>query len=165
MIRAEKPMNPAHLFRAGSALVLRFWRMNGADRWLTIEAASLLALARGMTLVVPFRHIANLASMPVRNRAMDGESRAIVIDRVRQAIGRCAPRAPWRALCFEQGLTAQWMLRRRGIDTVLYYGAAAKGANGLSAHVWVRDGTMDVIGCETAANYAVLAAFPPTRAT
>ena len=70
-------------------------------------------------------------------------------------------RVPWRALCFEQGLAAQIMLRRRGIASTLYYGAAPDKAEGLSAHVWVRDGAIDVVGCELAPHYGVLAVFPP----
>jgi len=55
------------------------------------------------------------------------------------------------------------MLRRRGIDSVLYYGAAQDPENGLRAHVWVRDGDVDVIGCEIARGFAILAAFPPAE--
>jgi hypothetical protein len=33
---------------------------------------------------------------------------------------------------------------------VLYYGAAPDEENGLSAHVWIRDGHVEVIGSEIA---------------
>jgi hypothetical protein len=64
-------------------------------------------------------------------------------------------------MCFEQGIAAQLMLRRRGIPSVLYYGAAQDGQSGLHAHVWVRDGDFDVIGGEIANNFATLVTFPP----
>jgi hypothetical protein len=64
-------------------------------------------------------------------------------------------------LCFQQGLAAQLMLRRRGVPSVLYYGAAQDDRSGLFAHAWVRDGDVDVIGCEIASRFAVLATFPP----
>jgi hypothetical protein len=64
-------------------------------------------------------------------------------------------------MCFEQGLAAQFMLRRRGVPSVLYYGAALDDQDGLSAHVWVRDGDVDIIGGEIASQFAVLATFPP----
>jgi hypothetical protein len=64
-------------------------------------------------------------------------------------------------VCFQQGLAAQLMLRRRGVPSVLYYGAAPNDGSGLSAHVWVRDGDVGVIGDEIASRYAQLAAFPP----
>jgi hypothetical protein len=44
---------------------------------------------------------------------------------------------------------------------VLYYDAALDNGSGLSAHVWVRDGDVDVIGGKIASRYAQLAAFPP----
>jgi hypothetical protein len=52
------------------------------------------------------------------------------------------------------------MLRRRGIDSTLYFGAARSPEKGLQAHVWVKTGELEVIGCEEAADFAVLAAFP-----
>lgn len=147
---------------APNSLAAKLWRMNWPERRLIVEAALLLALARIVTFFVPFRDIASLASRPVRHAAPS--DRAATVDHVRSAIIRCARKVPWRALCFEQGFAAQSMLRRRGINAVMYYGAAPNGTNKLSAHVWVRDGDTDVIGCEIAAQYAVLATFP-ARAT
>ena len=43
---------------------------------------------------------------------------------------------------------------------MLYYGAASDGRDDLSSHVWVRDGDVDVIGCEIASRYAQLVTFP-----
>jgi hypothetical protein len=53
------------------------------------------------------------------------------------------------------------MLRRRGIPSALYYGAKPDDLSGLSAHVWVRDGDVDVIGGDIAHDFAILAIFPP----
>lgn len=142
------------------SLAVKLWRMPWPERSFIIEATVLLALARMVTFFVPFRDIARLASRPVRHAAPSPESRSATVEMVRSAVSRCARKVPWRALCFEQGFAAQAMLRRRGIAAVLYYGAASNGTDTLSAHVWVRDGDTDVIGCENAANYAVLATFP-----
>ena len=57
------------------------------------------------------------------------------------------------------------MLLRRGIPSVLYYGAAQDDRNGLHAHVWVRDGDADVIGGEVADRFATLATFPQQKPT
>jgi hypothetical protein len=57
------------------------------------------------------------------------------------------------------------MLRRRGVPSILYYGAAPDNQNGLSAHVWVRDGGVNVIGGEIASRFTVLATFPPLGET
>src|SRR5262249_30728746 len=88
------------------------------------------------------------------------ERRLAEMRRIRWAVIACANRIPWRAVCFQQGLAVYFMLRLRGISSVLYYDVAPKGCR-ISAHVWVRCNNEDVIGCETAAFYAVLATFPP----
>jgi hypothetical protein len=64
-------------------------------------------------------------------------------------------------LCFQQGIAAQLMLRRRGIPSVLFYGAAQDELAGLFAHVWVRDRDVNVVGGEIAHRFAMLATFPP----
>ena len=100
-----------------------------------------------------------VAARPVRKPPPAPEARNRVRRQVRWAIVTAARRVPWRALCIQQGLAAQFMLRRRGIPSVLYYGAALREGD-LKAHVWVRDGTIDVIGGEAASRYALLARFP-----
>jgi hypothetical protein len=52
------------------------------------------------------------------------------------------------------------MLRRRGVASTLYFGVGQDPVDGLTAHVWVRNGAQDVIGCDEAAAFAPLAAFP-----
>jgi hypothetical protein len=75
----------------------------------------------------------------------------------------CARRLPWHPMCFPRGLAAQWMLRRRGIPSVLYYGAAPDAVKGVAAHVWVCDGEVPVIGGRAAEGMAVLARFPASE--
>ncbi len=78
---------------------------------------------------------------------------------LRRAVLAWARRVPWRTLCFEQGLAAFALLRRRGLDATLNYGAATDEGK-LIAHVWVTSGPVDVIGCEDKENYGLLARFP-----
>jgi hypothetical protein len=141
-------------------LMRKFWQLPWHDRVLLVEAALLLAVAAAAIAVLPFRSVGHLAALPVRRQAPSQPTRLIEAQRVRWAIAACARRVPWRAMCFEQGLAAQIMLRRRCIPSVLYYGAAPDDKRGLSAHVWVRDGELDVVGGEIALRYAVLAMFP-----
>ncbi len=81
------------------------------------------------------------------------------IARLRRAAEAWGRRLPWRALCFEQGLTAHWLLQRRGLASTLFFGASPAGGS-LLAHVWVRSGERDVIGCEELEKFAVLSRFP-----
>ena len=139
----------------------KFWRLPWSDRLLLVEALACLAVGAAAVAALPFRHIARWASLPARETVPSDAARTAMIERVRWAVTACAHRVPWRAKCFEQGLTAQFMLRRRGIPAVLYYGAAHDDGQRLAAHVWVKDRDTDVTGGEIAARFAVLAAFPP----
>jgi hypothetical protein len=141
-------------------LLLRFWRLSWQDRLLVSEAILWLVIADLAIAVLPFRHVGLLAARPIRQPELRYQSRLDNVRRIRWAVISTAARVPWHALCFQQGLAAQLMLRRRGIPSILYYGAAQDDLSGLHAHVWVRDGNVDVIGGEIAHRFAILATFP-----
>jgi hypothetical protein len=142
------------------AVVKNFWRLPWHDRLLLLEATFWLAMAAFAIAVLTFRHVGRLAALPVRWPEPTEKRRLREVCRIRRALLACSRRVPWRANCFEQGLAAQLMLRRRGIPSVLYYGAALDNQRRLSAHVWVCDQEMDVVGGKFASRYAVLATFP-----
>ncbi len=105
--------------------------------------------------MVPFRNLSGRIGRKTATRPSSAAEVAVL----RRAVGAWSRRLPWRTMCFEEGLTAHWMLRRRGLQSTLYYGAATIDGV-LKAHVWVRSSEMDVIGCENAGDYALLASFP-----
>jgi hypothetical protein len=144
----------------GFELFRRFRRLSWQDRLLVLEAFFRLAVAGLAVRLLPFRIVGLLAARPIQQE-IPHKGRLNTTERIRWAITRTATRVPWRALCFQQGLAAQMMLRRRGIPSVLYYGAAQDDRSGLHAHIWVRADDVDVIGGEIAHRFAILAAFPP----
>lgn len=77
---------------------------------------------------------------------------------LRRALEAWSRRLPWRTLCFEQGVSAHWLLGRRGFRSTLSYGAAMVDGE-LKAHVWVMSGEIPVIGCDNAADFALLSRF------
>ena len=120
-----------------------------------------LAVAGFAIAVLSFRHLGFLAARPLRRPTPPQHSRLQTVRRIRWAILATARLVPWRAVCFQQGIAAQLMLRRRGIPSVLFYGAAQDELAGLFAHVWVRDRDVNVVGGEIAHRFAMLATFPP----
>jgi hypothetical protein len=144
-----------------NTLVLKLWRLSWHDRLLLLQAMFWLAVAGLAIAVLPFRYVGRMAALSVRRQEPPQQTRLKEVGRVRWALVTCARRVPWRAMCFQQGLAAQLMLRRRGFSSVLYYGVAPDDQRNLSAHVWVRDGDVDVVGGELASRYPVLATFPP----
>lgn len=119
------------------------------------EALSGILAASLAVRAVPFRRVMRWTRHPHRRRPADPAT----VAEIRRVTLAAARRVPWRALCFEQGLTAAWMLRRRGFAADVHYGAATIDGE-LKAHVWVRSGRKDVVGCENSDEYALLARFP-----
>lgn len=145
--------------------VQRFVAIPADDKFLLCEALIALTAASFAIAVLPFRIVVRLAQGPVANVSVPEQARLILRRRLRWAILVGARYLPWRAMCFPQGLAAQWMLRGRGIHSVLHYGAAQHAQRGLIAHVWVCDGEVAVIGGEAASGVALLAKFPPAKSS
>ena len=151
VVDPDRPIQPG--------LVNRLRRLSAAEAALLAEAFALLAFSSAAIRFLPFSQVGRLASPRLgQPRKAPDEG---LIAKVAWAIRACAPRAPFRAVCFQQGLTAQIMLRRRGVESTLYFGVGISAPTGLSAHVWVEAGEVEVVGCEEAPGYAALAAFPP----
>ena len=130
----DRPVPPALLAEAGAAII-----------------AASLALR-----LMPFR---NLAERLGRGEKGAATADAETVYRLRRAVLAWARRLPWRTLCFEQGLAAFALLRRRGLAATLHYGAATIEGE-LKAHVWVTSGKSEVVGCENKEDYGPLARFP-----
>jgi hypothetical protein len=121
------------------------------------EALAALALASLVIVLLPFRRVAAFASSPGRAAA---RTDAETVRRARSALIGWSRRVPWRAVCFQKGLALHWMLRRRGIRSVLLYGVRQDGDE-LAAHVWIDVDGETVIGGEEAPTFTCLARFPP----
>jgi hypothetical protein len=137
----------------------RMWRLSSDERRLVLEAIFALGAASFAVSVLPLRRIA-AAKRRISSTATIEEDRVREVARVRWAVAACAGRVPWRAKCFERGLAARWMLGRRQIPTTLHYGVARREDQGLAAHVWLKSGSLDVVGCENRADFCELARFP-----
>ena len=132
-----------------------------AARGLVLEAAVHLVAAKLALRVLPFRRLTRLFSRVPRRPELQGDERARVRDDVARSIQVAAERLPRAWACFPRAIAAQAMLRRRGVGTVLYYGAATLPGRGLSTHVWLLDGDVGVAGHVANLSYHVLARYPP----
>ena len=123
---------------------------------LLAEAGAAIILASLALRLMPFRVLAGRLSRGIGSKRPSDAETAYWL---RRAVMAWATRLPWRTLCFEQGLAAFVLLRRRGLAATLHYGAATAGGE-LQAHVWVTSGPTEVIGCENKEKYGLLARFP-----
>ena len=123
---------------------------------LLVEAGIAILAASLAIRLVPFRTLAERLAAGERGASPADPETAYWL---RRAVLAWARRLPWRALCFEQGLAAFALLRRRRLEATLHYGAATI-AGELRAHVWVTSGETEVVGCENKEDYGLLARFP-----
>ena len=138
---------------------LTWRRLTHSRRWLRIEAWIYLLLSRLAIRLIPFRKLTWFFERPAARPGLAGAAREQLIRDVRWAIWSHARDQPERIVCFPRGITAQAMLRQRGVATTLYYGATSDSEKGLNAHVWVQDGELGIIGTRTNAGYKVLARY------
>ena len=127
-----------------------------------LEAAVLLGLARLLVKYVPMRHwrawlttadtpLATFRHAPVRA--------------VARTVRSVARRWPLNAVCLPQAMAGQWMLRRRGVASRLWFGVrkAADGgagnASGLEYHAWLTVNGECVLGGGGIETYATLPPF------
>jgi transglutaminase superfamily protein len=141
----------------------KFWQLPLARRWLLIEAALWLLVARLALRVLPFRWLTKFFERPPKGPEVVGAERERLREEVRWAIHLATRQLPGKTVCFPRAITAQEMLRRRGVGTTLYYGAAKMPGQGVTTHVWVQDGTEGVIGHLMARGYHTLARYPEAR--
>jgi hypothetical protein len=128
-------------------------------RWILAAEAALWLVIAGLGLrLTTFARLAATAGRPLASSRRDDG--AVDAARIGWAVDAAARRAPWTPLCFERGLAAHFMLRRRGRDSTLFYGARNDETLGPSAHVWVCLDGRAVIGGEEAPRFALLARFP-----
>jgi len=136
----------------------RLARLPAPERRDLAEAVILCTVAGVLLRLLPFRRLAPRLGrhMAVSPPEAAAEHRTRVA-RVAWAISAAARNLPWRPVCLPQAITAQWMLRRRGIPSTLYLGADP--SRGYDAHAWVRAGATIVTGGPGQERYAVVSSF------
>lgn len=123
---------------------------------LLLEALAALAASAAAVRFLPFKQAVTAGAVrrPTPQRAL-----AISAAEAGWAVRVAARLAPWRAVCIEQGIAVQRMLRRRGIDAQLHYGVRRDANDALQAHVWVMAEDAIVVGEAEAQRFTHVATF------
>jgi hypothetical protein len=153
--------------RGAGRKLRRFGQIGGRRRGLVIEAAVWLLLARVALLAVPFPKLARRLGAfvpPTDERVVFARRDGSAQDaRLAQEIGwatvRAARHVPFRAVCLPQAMAARIMLRRRGVASVLHFGAAKGKDKPIDAHAWLDAAGVEVTGYPVAAQFAEIACF------
>ena len=135
---------------------------------MALEAVLLLLLARLLVKYVPMRRWRHrLSTVEEGGPPFEGRRLARKVARV---VRRVARHVPFRAVCLPQAMAAQWMLRRRGISSRLFFGARRRlrpataspeerPASGMDFHAWLTVGDACVLGGAERDTYVALPPF------
>jgi Transglutaminase-like superfamily len=148
-------------------LLRRFGEVDRRRRALLPEAVLCLWAARLALIVVPFPRLApRLGSFvpPTDVRASAASTAATpdhttIAEEVGWAVTRAARYVPFRAVCLPQAMAAQVMLKRRGVKSVMHFGAAKGADKPLDAHAWLDAAGVEVTGYPVAEGFAEIACF------
>lgn len=132
-------------------------RLDSSKRLLLAEALLTITIMSAAIRFLPFRWAVKLGS---RRLGVGAAQLPDSIQRNSWAVAAVAARVPWKALCFQQGLTFQRMVRRAGYDARLHYGVGRDHAGSLNAHVWISiDGDV-VLGGDTSPSFRQVLVYP-----
>lgn len=149
-----------------ASVCTKFSRFDWEERRALAEAMVLLMLAAPLVRFMPLSLIGRIAAAgPFGGPPATPDRAEVLTWMVAWAVDRAAKRSPFRAKCFEQGLAAQLMLRRRGIDSTMFYGvgSASNAKRFIRAHVWIETEHYPVIGDPEPGGFALLATWPRGR--
>jgi hypothetical protein len=144
-------------------LLRRFTQIGGRQRLLLAEATLCLLIARLALFVVPFPMLARRFGdfvPPDDARAAPGAERHALQARTAEDIGwavtRAARHLPIKTVCLPQAMAARVMLARRGIASVMHFGA--KGTP-LETHAWLDAAGVKVTGYPVGDGFAEIGCF------
>jgi len=148
-------------------LLRRFAQIDNRRRALVVEAVAWLLAARLALIFIPFPQLARLLGTfvpPTDQRVLQArqersEAHACLAEDIGWAVTRSARYVPFKAVCLPQAMAARIMLRRRGVRSVLHFGAAKGREKPLDAHAWLDAVGVEVTGYPVAANFAEIACF------
>lgn len=138
----------------------RLRRRELAGPLLQLEAWGWMILVRLLLACCDFPWTVRLLCCAPRRPPVDARRARWARCRVKSAVFKIWRRQPRASTCLHRALAAHCMLRRRGVATVLHYGARTEPGRGLIGHAWLMQGRLGVVGHLHATGYPILASWP-----
>jgi hypothetical protein len=120
-------------------------------------------MARCAITVLPFRRIAAGLGCPMGESPTEDGVQHAAVAQISWAVQAVSRRLPGMRQCLVQALAAKWMLQRRRIPSMLYFGVAKDVTGQLRAHAWLRSGSQVLTGYQGRQQFTVVATFGDTR--
>ena len=148
-------------------LLLRARQVDSRRRALLAEAVACLLAARLALIFIPFPRLAQRLGtfVPPSDPRVAQAANAVPQDQTQLAeeigwaVTRAARYVPFKAVCLPQAMAARVMLKRRGVKSVMHFGAAKGAEKPLDAHAWLDAAGVEVTGYPVAKNFAEIACF------
>src|SRR5580704_7226975 len=153
--------------RSTRRLLLRFGQIDHRRRALLVEAVAYLLAARLALIFIPFprlaRHLGTFVP-PTDPRAAQAAAQTApeqtrLAEDIGWAVTRAARYVPFKAVCLPQAMAARVMLRRRGVPSVMHFGATKGADKPLDAHAWLDAAGVEVTGYPVSKGLAEIACF------
>jgi hypothetical protein len=147
--------------------LVRFTQVGNRRRALLVEAVTWLLLARLSLIFISFqklaRHLGTFVApadaRALRVKAENSRDHARLAEEIGWAVTRAARHVPFKAVCLPQAMAARIMLKRRGVDSVLHFGARIGPDKPIDAHAWLDAAGVEVTGYPVANSFAEIACF------
>ena len=125
-----------------------------------VQAFIYSGIYRAFILFVPFNKLKTRMGDHRNESPMEVDIASYRVAReVRWAVTQAARHTPWESKCLVQALTAQRMMKNKGVSTTIYLGVKKNIDNEMIAHAWIRCGSYYITGGDNRWGYAVVAKF------
>jgi len=139
---------------------VRFFYISSFERILFIRTTVAVLYFSILIAVVPRRFILKrIGESGVETPQQNSEKVIVSASQVAKAIRRSVRVIPWRVTCFAKAIAAKYLLKQLGIASTLYLGVAKVGPKSITAHAWLRCGSVIVTGKEEAVRFTPVAFF------
>lgn len=143
-----------------SGLIFRFFKLNRSERNLLLLTFTKTTIISLLIFCVPRRIIMRkIGVLGVESTSEIPDENHIIVQQVAKSIQRTVKYSPWKTSCFAKGISAKTILKRKGIKSTLYLGVGKDGLNKITAHAWLRCGSIIVTGKEEMHRFTVVAFF------
>ena len=133
--------------------------MDNKEKFYIMQTFFYTGFYRAFILFVPFNKLRKRMGKHKEESAAK-ETRDVykIASHISWVVTLISSKTPWESKCLVQALTAQRMLKSKGISTTIYLGVRKEG-NEMKAHAWLRCGEYYVTGGAIREQYTVVAKF------
>lgn len=113
---------------------------------LTIKVYLISAYYRFCILTIPMKNIeTKMGKKGAESPSYESLDNYAVAKRLAGHVNRITEHTPWESMCFVRALTLKKLLKDKGITSTIYLGVK-KNENKMSAHAWLRSGSVYLTG-------------------